>query len=46
MPANESLAQGQAILKLSSDGTELEYRLIVANLENPVAAHIHLARPG
>lgn len=46
VPTNESLAQGQTILRLSSDGTELEYRLIVANLENPVAAHIHLAPEG
>ena len=46
VPANESLARGQTILSLSSDGTELEYRLIVANLENPVAAHIHLAPAG
>lgn len=46
VPTNPSLAQGQAIFKLSSDGTELEYRLIVANLDNPVAAHIHLAPEG
>ena len=46
VPTNPSLAQGQAIFKLSSDGTELEYRLIVANLDNPVAAHIHLAPAG
>lgn len=46
VPANASLARGQTILRLSSDGTELEYRLIVANLENPIAAHIHLAPEG
>lgn len=46
VPTNPSLAQGQAIFKLSSDGTELEYRLIVANLDNPVAAHIHLGPAG
>ena len=46
VPTNPSLAQGQAIFKLSSDGTELDYRLIVANLDNPVAAHIHLAPEG
>lgn len=46
VPTNASPARGQTILKLSSDGTELEYRLIVANLENPVAAHIHLAPEG
>jgi hypothetical protein len=46
VPTNASLARGQTILKLSSDGTELEYRLIVANLENPIAAHIHLGSEG
>lgn len=38
----ESLAQGQAIYQLSEDGTALHYKLIVANIENVVAAHIHL----
>ncbi|MFE5672363.1 CHRD domain-containing protein [Agromyces sp. NPDC056523] len=46
VPTNVSLAHGQVVLKLSSDGTELEYRLIVANLDNPVAAHIHLSPEG
>ena len=46
VPTNSSPARGQTILKLSSDGTELEYRLIVANLDNPIAAHIHLAPEG
>jgi hypothetical protein len=34
-------AQGQAIFKLSKDGTELHYKLIVANIENVTQAHIH-----
>ena len=46
VPANASLATGQAIFQLSSDGTALDYRLIVANLDNPVAAHIHIGPPG
>lgn len=46
VPTNASLARGQTVLKLSPDGTELDYRLIVANLDNPIAAHIHLAREG
>ena len=46
VPANASLATGQAIFKPSADGTSLEYKLIVANLDNPVAAHIHLGPPG
>jgi len=45
VPANESLAAGQAILHLSKDGAELQYKLIAANIENVVAAHIHLGAP-
>ena len=46
VPANASLGTGQAIFKLSPDGTSLDYKLIVANLDNPVAAHIHIGPPG
>jgi CHRD domain len=46
VPANASLAQGQAIFHLSSDGTQLEYKLISANIDNVVMAHIHLAPVG
>jgi CHRD domain len=46
VPANASKAAGQAIFDLSPDGTSLDYVLIVANLDNPVAAHIHVGPPG
>jgi hypothetical protein len=46
VPANASQAAGQATFSLSPDGTSLDYRLIVANLDNPVAAHIHVGPPG
>ena len=46
VPAVETSAQGQAIFQLSRDGSELSYKLIVANIENLVAAHIHLAPAG
>lgn len=46
VPANDSRAQGQATFQLSRDGTELSYRLIVANIENVTQAHIHLAPAG
>ena len=46
VPPNESLGTGQAIFRLSADGTVLTYRLIVANIENVTAAHIHLAPAG
>ncbi|HET9587860.1 MAG TPA: CHRD domain-containing protein [Anaerolineales bacterium] len=34
-------ARGVTHFKLSKDGTELAYKLIVANIENVFAAHIH-----
>jgi hypothetical protein len=46
VPARETKAQGQAIFQLNADGTELRYKLNVANIENVVAAHIHLNVPG
>jgi hypothetical protein len=46
VPANASLGTGQAIFHLSPDGASLDYKLIVANLDNPVAAHIHVGPPG
>lgn len=46
VPAVATLAQGQATFQLSADGTELSYRLIVANINNVVASHIHLAPEG
>jgi CHRD domain len=46
VPSRDTLAQGQAIFHLSNDSTELDYQLIVANIENVVAAHIHLGAVG
>jgi hypothetical protein len=46
VPAVVTNAQGQAIFKLSKDGTELHYKLIVANIDEVFMAHIHLAAPG
>lgn len=39
-------ATGQAIFKLSKDGSELHYKLIVANIEDVFGAHIHVAPAG
>jgi len=39
-------AQGQATFKVSKDGQSIEYKLIVANIENVLMAHIHLAPAG
>jgi hypothetical protein len=46
VPPVATLAQGQVILKLGREGTELDYRLIAANIDNVVAAHIHLGVEG
>jgi CHRD domain len=46
VPPNASLAQGQANLKLSDDGTSLSFKLNVANIENVTQAHIHMAPAG
>ena len=39
-------AHGVAQLRLSNDGTELSYRLVVANIDDVLMAHIHLGDPG
>jgi hypothetical protein len=46
VPERETIATGQAIFKLDKDGTQISYKLIVANIENVVAAHIHLGVAG
>ena len=49
MPAgviNTSNARGNAIFQLNADGTELSYKLIVANISNVFQAHIHSAPEG
>jgi len=46
VPPADTRAQGQATFQLSKDGTELRYRLIVANIENVTMAHIHRAPAG
>ncbi len=43
VPPVETFATGQAVFKLSRDGSALDYKLIAANIDNVVAAHIHLA---
>ena len=46
VPANESHARGMALFRLDDDGSTVHYTLIVANLHNVVAAHIHIAPVG
>jgi hypothetical protein len=42
----ETRARGQATFQLTSDGMSLQYRLMVANIEDVTQAHIHLAPAG
>ena len=46
VPARDTRAQGQASFTLSDDGSEVHYRLIVANIQNVLQAHIHMAPAG
>jgi CHRD domain len=46
VPANTTKSRGHARFWLSEDGTELRYRLTVANIEGVTQAHIHLAAEG
>ncbi len=46
VPPRPSRGRGVAFFRLSQDGTQLEYKLIVANIRNVTASHIHVAAPG
>ena len=42
----DTQAQGQLILKFSTDGSQLHAKLNVANIENVIGAHLHHAPEG
>jgi hypothetical protein len=46
VPPRDTNARGNATFDLSDDGLTLSYKLIVANINNVVAAHIHIGPPG
>lgn len=46
VPAVETQGQGQALFEISEDGASIDYKLIVANTDDLVQAHIHLAPEG
>jgi hypothetical protein len=46
VPPRETRAQGEAVLQLSADGTEVSYRVIASNIENVTGVHIHLGVVG
>ena len=46
VPAISTSADGTFRAKLNKDGPTLNYRLEYTNIQNAVAAHIHLGQPG
>ena len=46
VPPNLSQATGEGIFQLRNNETELHYKLIVANIENVMMSHIHVAPAG
>ena len=46
VPARDTNARGNATFELSADGLSLTYKLIVANIDNVVASHIHIGPAG
>jgi hypothetical protein len=42
VPMRDTNAQGQAIFRLSSDGSSVAYKLIASNITNAFMAHIHV----
>jgi hypothetical protein len=45
VPANDSQGRGVATFKLSSDGSALDFKLNVANIDDVTQAHIHCGGP-
>ena len=46
VPANDSEATGRAVLALSDDASALYYRVMVNDIEDVTASHIHMAPAG
>src|SRR3954469_4985552 len=46
VPPRETQGQGQAIFRISDDGTSVDYKLIASNIDNVFMAHIHLGAVG
>ncbi len=46
VPPVTTSASGEATFTLSADGTTMTFRLVVSNISDAVASHIHLAQPG
>ena len=46
VPAVKTKAKGEAKFTLSDDGKKLSYTLVLRDIENPTAAHIHIGEAG
>lgn len=46
VPAVDTNARGVAVFQLSKDGSSMSYKLVVANIENVLMSHIHMAPAG
>jgi hypothetical protein len=46
VPPVDTRGQGQAIFKLSADGSSMDYKLIAANIKDVTQAHIHCGSAG
>ena len=46
VPARDTHGRGLAKFMINPDGSTIEFRLIVANIENVIASHIHVAPAG
>jgi hypothetical protein len=42
----DSRGQGQAIFRISADGSTVDFRLIASNIDNVIMSHIHCAAAG
>jgi hypothetical protein len=46
VPAATTMAKGEATFTLGKDGKELMYKVMVSDIENVSAAHIHMGKMG
>jgi len=45
-PPADSRGEGEAIFRVSADGSTVDFRLIASNIDNVIMSHIHCGRPG
>jgi hypothetical protein len=46
VPPVDTRAQGQAVFRVSADGSSVDFRLIASNIDNVTQAHIHCGARG